>query len=129
MVPALIKTGHYDHPYIGIGGTTLTPDLAQAMGLKTDQRGALVASVTPGSPADKAGLRGGTQQATISGAPVQVGGDVILAFDGQPVKSFDDLVSYLARSAQVNQTVTLTILRDGKQQTVQVTLAARPNAS
>ncbi len=126
VVPALIKTGHYDHPYIGISGATLTPSLAQAVGLKTDQRGALVGTITPGSPADKAGLRGGTQQTTIDGAPASIGGDIITAIDGQPVRSFDDLVTYLARSTEVNQTVTLTVLRDGKEQTIKVTLLARP---
>ncbi len=126
VVPALIKTGHYDHSYIGIGGTTLTPSLAQAMGLKSDQRGALVSSVTAGSPADKAGLLGSTQQATVDGLQALVGGDVITAINGQPVKNFDDLVSYLARSTDVGQTVTLTILRGGSETTVQVTLTARP---
>jgi serine protease Do len=126
VVPALIKTGRYDHSYIGISGTTLTPSLAQAMGLKADQRGALVSGVTAGSPAAKAGLRGSTQQATVDGLSALVGGDVITAINGQPVKNFDDLVSYLARSTEVNQTVTLTILRGGTETTVQVTLSARP---
>jgi serine protease Do len=128
VVPALIQTGHYDHPYIGISGTTLDPTLAQAMNLKADQRGALVIDVTPNSPADKAGLRGSTTPATINGSQVRVGGDVIIAIDGQPVKTFDDLVAYLASSTQVNQTVTLTILRNGSEQSVKVTLAARPTS-
>ena len=127
VVPVLIKSGHFDHPYLGISGGTLMPALAQAMNLKVDQRGALVSSVTRGGPAEKAGLRGSTQQATIDGQSVNVGGDVIIAFNGTPVKTFDDLVAYLAR-LDVNQTVTLTILRDGKEQTIQVMLAARPSA-
>ena len=127
VVPVLIKSGHFDHPYLGISGGTLMPALAQAMNLKADQRGALVSSVTRGGPAEKAGLRGSTQQATIDGQSVNVGGDVIIAFNGTPVKTFDDLVAYLAR-LDVNQTVTLTILRDGKEQTIQVMLAARPSA-
>ncbi|MCL4489129.1 MAG: trypsin-like peptidase domain-containing protein [Chloroflexi bacterium] len=126
VVPALIKTGHYDHPYLGIGGTSLTPGLAQAMNLSATQRGALVISVTAGSPAEKAGLKGSTQTATVSGQQVQVGGDVITAIDNTPVKTFDDLAAYLANSTKVGQTVTLTILRGGQQQSVQVTLAARP---
>ncbi len=126
VAPALIQTGHYDHPYLGISGSTLTPDLAQAMGLKANQRGAMIGDVTPGGPADKAGLLGSTKSVTISGLNAQVGGDVVTAIDGQPVKSFDDLVSILARSTTVNQTVTVTILRDGKEQSVKVTLAARP---
>ena len=127
VVPVLIKTGHFDHPYLGISGGTLAPALAQAMNLKADQRGALVGSVTRGGPAEKAGLRGSTQPATIDGQSVNVGGDVIIAFNGTPVKTFDDLVAYLAR-LDVSQTVTLTILRDGKEQTIQVTLAPRPSA-
>ena len=127
VVPVLIKTGHFDHPYLGLSGGTLAPSLAQAMNLKADQRGALVGSVTRGGPAEKAGLRGSTQSATIDGQSVNVGGDVIIAFNGTPVKTFDDLVAYLARM-DVNQTVTLTILRDGKEQTIQVMLAARPSA-
>lgn len=126
VVPALIKTGHYDHPYLGLSGTTLTPSLAQAMGLNASQRGALVIDVTAGGPADKAGLHGSTQQATVDGQQVPVGGDVITAIDSQSVKSFDDIVAYLARSTNVGQTVTLTILRGGQQQTIQVTLTARP---
>ncbi len=128
-IPVLIQTGHYDHPYIGIGGTTLTPGLAQAMGLKADQRGALVGTVTPNSPADKAGLLGSTQQTTVDGASASVGGDVITAVDGQPVKTFDDVVSYLARSTNINQTITLTILRKGNEQSVKVTLLARPGST
>ncbi len=126
VIPALITAGHYDHPYIGISGTTLNTALAQAMNLKADQRGALVASIMPGSPAAKAGLLGSMQDTTIDGLPASIGGDVITAIDGQSVKSFDDLVAYLARSTDINQTVTLTILRDGKAQTVKVTLLARP---
>ena len=128
VIPELIKSGHFDHTWIGISGGTLIPDLATAMNLKSDQRGALINQVTAGSPAEKAGLHGSDQQTTINGQQAQVGGDVIIAIDNQPVKTFDDLVSYLASSTQVNQTVTLTILRNGQQQTVQVTLAARPKS-
>ncbi len=128
VVPALIATGHFDHPYLGVSGTSLTPPLSQAMGLKGDQRGALVGTVSKGGPSEKAGLRGSTQETTVNGIRVQVGGDVVVAMDGQPIKTFDDIVAYLARSTQVGQTVTLTILRDGKQQDVQVTLAARPSS-
>jgi serine protease Do len=127
VVPALIQDGHYDHPWLGIGGVTLTPDMAQAMGLPADQRGALVITVTPDSPAAKAGLRGSDNEATIDGETVPVGGDVIVAIDQQAVKGMDDLIGYLGRSAQVGQTVTLTVLRDGKEQQIDVTLAARPS--
>ena len=129
VVPALISTGHYDHPYLGISGTDLTPDLAKAMNLNASQRGALVVDVTAGGPAAKAGLLGSTQQTQINGVSVPVGGDVIIAVDGQPVQQFDDMLSYLARNTDVGQKITLTILRNGKQMAVDLTLGARPQQS
>lgn len=129
VVPTLIKTGHYDHPWLGIGGTTLTSDLAKAMNLDANQRGALVEDVTPGSPADKAGVRGSAREINLDSGTVNVGGDVITAFNGQPVKTFDDLVAALEDSSTVGQSVTLTILRDGKQQTLNVTVAVRPKTT
>jgi len=128
VVPALIETGHYDQPWIGISGISLVPDLATAMGLPADQRGALVVDVTADSPADKAGLRGSDRQAEIEGQQVRVGGDVIVAVDGQPVKKFDDLITYLARSTEVGQTIELTMLRGGQEETVSLTLEARPES-
>ena len=129
VAPELIKSGKYEHTWLGISGGSLIPDLATAMNLKSDQRGALVNQVTSGSPAEKAGLHGSTQQTSINGENVNVGGDVIVAIDGQPVKTFDDLVAYLTDSTSVGQTVTLTILRNGQQQDVKVTLEARPAAA
>jgi serine protease Do len=129
VIPALIETGHYDHPRLGLSGTDLRPELAAAMGLDASQRGALAMDVTPGGPADEASLRGGDREVEIEGQQVRVGGDVIVAIDDQPVKEFDDLVVYLARNTEVGQTVTLTVLRQGKEQTVPVTLDARPGAA
>ena len=129
VVPALIKDGKYVHSWLGISGTTLTPDLAKAMNLDTTQRGALVEEVMPNSPAEKAGLHASNQQVTIDGQNANVGGDVVTAIDNQPVLTMDDLIAYLAGGTKVGQKVTLTILRDGKQQTLDVTLAARPSAA
>ncbi len=127
VVPALIKDGKYVHSWLGVSGTTLTLDLAKAMYLDEGQRGALVEEVLPNSPAEKAGLHGSNQQITIDGQTTKVGGDVITAIDNQQVLQMDDLIAYLARSTKVDQKVTLTILRDEKQQTLDVTLAARPS--
>jgi serine protease Do len=128
VVPDLITNGHYDHTWLGVGGQFLTSDLAQAMGLKADQRGALVVDVVPGSPADKAGLHGSGRQTTIEGEAVRIGGDVVVAIDGQPIRSFDDVITYLSRATQVGQTVTLRVLRDGQEHTLPVILAARPRS-
>jgi 2-alkenal reductase len=97
------------------------------MNLDAGQRGALVEEIMPNSPAEKAGLRSSNQQVTIDGQTTHVGGDVITAIDGQQILQMDDLIAYLARSTKVDQKVTLTILRDGKQETLDVTLAARPS--
>mgnify|MGYP005851211809 FL=1 len=127
VVPVLIEKGRYAHSWLGISGTSLNPDLAKAMGLDANQRGALVGEVTAGGPADKAGLKGSDRQVTIDGQNVRVGGDVIVAIDGQPIKTFDDLVSYLVRATSAGQKVTLTVLRGGKEQNVTVTLGERPS--
>jgi serine protease Do len=127
VVPSLISTGTYSHPYLGISGTDVTPDIAQAMNLPSDTRGALVEQVTPGGPAANANLQGSNNTVTINGAQGTVGGDIITAIDGQTVHSMSDIIAYLAIHTQVDQTVTLSILRDGKAQNVQVTLGTRPS--
>jgi serine protease Do len=128
VVPALINDGKYVHTWLGISGSTLVPDLASAMSLNQGQRGALVQEVMPNSPAEKAGLRGSDKQVTINGQTTNAGGDVITAIDNQPVVEMDDLIAFLARNTKVDQKVTLTILRDGKEQSLDVTLSARPTA-
>jgi S1-C subfamily serine protease len=127
VVPELIKDGNFEHPYVGISGTTMNPELAKAMDLPADQRGALVITVAEDGPAAKAGLKASEKTVQLDGRDVQVGGDIIIGIDGQPVKRFDDVVTYLARSAKVGQMVELRIVRDGKEQRVNLTLAQRPS--
>jgi len=129
VVPILIQDGVYQHPYIGISGTDLTDGLAELMDLPATQRGALVLEVNPGSPADKAGLIGSDQKAKLDGLDVLIGGDVITAVDGKTIEDIEDLITYLARYANVGQTITLTILRDNQVVEVPVTLTARPGRS
>jgi 2-alkenal reductase len=126
VVPVLIEEGAYEHPWLGVMGTTLTPDLAREMDLGPNQRGALVLEVVTDGPTDEAGVRGSDRQVIIEGIERRVGGDVIIAFDGRPVEQFEDLVTYLNRYTQVGQTVTLTVLRDGEEETLDVTLQSRP---
>ncbi len=127
VVPALIKDGKYEHPYLGITGTTLTPDLATAMKLDSAQRGVLVVAVSVDGPASKAGLIGSSQTTTINGQDVNVGGDVITAAGGKQINTMDDLIAFLSDQTTVGQKVQLDILRDGKSQTIEVTLTGRPN--
>ncbi len=125
VIPGLIDSGGYEHPWIGFSGNSVTPEIAEAMDL-TEAKGALIAEVISGSPADKAGLRGGTREVT--GINSLVGGDVIIAIEDEEIKDFDDLISFLSRRGTVGETVTVTIIRNLKIQTVEVTLGARPKA-
>jgi S1-C subfamily serine protease len=127
VVPVLIEEGKYEHPYLGISGRSLAPSLAEAMDLDPDQRGVLVNEVVADGPADKAGLLGSERQTTIEGRQEAIGGDVIIAIDGEPIEGMDELISYLARNTQVGQQVTLSVLRDGNPIDLRVTLEARPS--
>ncbi len=127
VIPALIQDGKYSYTYLGLSGGTLTSDLAKAMDLKETQRGILVNSISPNTPADKAGLKGSDKETEIKGLKVKVGGDVITHIDGQELRKFEDLVSYLARATVVGQEVKLDIIRDGKEQQITVKLEARPD--
>jgi serine protease Do len=129
VVPALIEKGSYDQAWLGISALSLSADLNKALGLAEDQRGVLVAEVTTGSPAQKAGLRAGQATTNVQGTPIPKGGDIIVAIDGTQVSKFDDLIRYLARHTEVGQKVQLSVLRDGKTVAVDVTLAARPSSS
>ena len=84
-------------------------------------------SVVPGGPAEKGGVKGGSETITTAdGAELQKGGDIVTAIDDQPVHRFEDLVSFLVTKAAPGQTVTLTVLRDGAEQKVSVELGQRP---
>jgi S1-C subfamily serine protease len=98
------------------------------MDLKETQRGILVNSINPNTPAAKAGLVGSTKETKINGLTVKVGGDVLTAMDGVELRKFEDLISYLARATVVGQKVKLDIIRDGKPMQVEATLEARPAA-
>jgi serine protease Do len=126
VAPALIQDGHYDYSWLGVTGASLTLDLNEAMNLASDQRGALVINVASGSPADKAGLQAGRNQATIDGSQTPIGGDVITAVDKQPVTGMDGVIDYLFTSKQPGDKITLTVLRNGQQQDITVTLGQRP---
>lgn len=124
VVPYLIRDGKYEYPYLGISSDSdLTLADVEALNLKT-YTGAYVSSVTPGGPADKAGIIGGSQTTSIPN--VLAGGDVVTAMDGHPIETFDDLLSYLTTNKSPGDTVVLTILRAGETMEITVTLDKRP---
>jgi serine protease Do len=128
IVPDLIKNGSYRHPWLGISGTDLIPEIRDAMDLDSMQSGVLVVSVVDGSPADKAGLQGSSTQIEINGENLSIGGDIILGVDGHQITDFEDLLTYLNEETRVDQKLELDVLREGKTIQVEVTLAERPTA-
>ena len=127
IIPSLIKGGSFSHPWIGLSGTNITPEIANAVGLK-EPRGFLVADTVSGSPAEKAGLRGGDKVANINGREIALGGDVIEKIDNNTVRKIDDILVYLESVKSVGDTVSLSVLRNGQLQKLNLTLAARPSS-
>jgi serine protease Do len=127
VIPELMKNGSYPHPWLGITGVDVTPDIAKKMNV-TEARGFLVIDVNSNGPADKAGIRGGDKIDTIDGREVELGGDIILAIDGNPVRKIDDILSHLEREKSVGDNITLTIIRDGIVQEKRTVLQARPDS-
>jgi S1-C subfamily serine protease len=129
VIPELLENGYYRHPYLGIAGVDVSPNIRQAMGLDPQQRGVLVVDVTKNGPAEDAGLVGSSTEIEVDGLPLTIGGDIILRIDDQEVGDFDDLLSYLSESTVVGQTIELEILRDGELLAVEVALRERPTNS
>ena len=126
IVPQLIEGGEYQHPWVGISGRDIDPDLAKALNLK-NAKGFLVVTVVEDSPAEKAGLRGSSESKEIDGVNYQVGGDIILSVDGNPVRKIDDILIHLQREKSVGDEMVLEILRDGKSTNFVIVLEERPN--
>jgi 2-alkenal reductase len=123
----LINDGEHVWAYMGVSGGSLNSLIVQAMNLPVD-KGAYIDSITdPNGPAGSAGMQGSSGQETIDQQTVPVGGDVVIAINGQPVGSFEDLLIYIALNTSPGDRVILTVIRDGKTIEVQVTLGERPN--
>jgi 2-alkenal reductase len=97
------------------------------MDLPPDLSGALVVSVSEDGPAQEAGVRGSDETITIAGIEIEIGGDVILAINDQRVLEMDDVIVYLVKEARPGQVVELTILREGQEHQIEVTLTERPS--
>jgi S1-C subfamily serine protease len=126
VVPSLITTGSYQHPWLGVAGRDMTPGIADRLGLD-EPRGFLVMDVITGSPAEKAGIQRGNEDTVIDGIPMKLGGDVIIAVDNNTVRKIDDILAYVEMKKSVGDNLKLTILREGQTMEVIATLAARPS--
>ena len=126
VVPSLIEDGEHRYSWLGISAQDVDKDLRDEAGFDNGLRGTLVQDVTPDSPADRAGLRGGDEQITVLGRPVMIGGDIITSIDGEPVLAIEDIIAYLALNTSPGDSVTLSVLRDGENTNVLVELGERP---
>lgn len=125
-IASLIVNGSYDmHPWIGVAGVDMDYEIAKAMKVNVTY-GWLITSVIKGSPAEKAGLRGGTKQVTIAGTTITIGGDIIVAINGTKILGIDTLSAYLEENTRPGQVVEITIVRGGRFMNITLTLGRRP---
>jgi S1-C subfamily serine protease len=125
IVPQLIKNGVYSHPWLGIAGNSMNPDVALANGLSRNYKGVIVVQVVKAGPAYKAGL----VPATLDNNNIPHGGDIITAVDAHPIKTIYDIIAYVDEQKSVGDKIVLTINRMGKTMDLTLLLQARPTAN
>ncbi len=128
IIPTLVEEGEYKHPWIGISGRDIDPDMANVLNLK-DAIGFLVITVVEGSPAFDAGLIGSDKTIEVDGVNYPMGGDIILAVDGIEVRKIDDILVHLQRAKSVGDEMILEVLRDGRTTNLTIILQERPNGN
>jgi 2-alkenal reductase len=121
----LIRQGFVEYSYLGIQGGDVSLALIEALGLANNFRGVVVGAVAPGGPADRAGLQAAAGQQRLDGLTVPQQVDVIIAINGTPVTGMGDLIGYLAHHTRPGDTVTLDIVRNGRE-TLQVDALLTP---
>ncbi|MFT4892263.1 MAG: S1-C subfamily serine protease [Candidatus Nanohaloarchaea archaeon] len=124
VVPSLIEDQDHQHPWIGVSGVDVSPEIADRMDLE-NTTGFLVVDVVEDSPADQAGIRPGNRTENINGNPVNLGGDVITAINGEKMRGINDILLYLSRETEVDQEVNVTVIREGERVDIPLTLGAR----
>jgi len=124
VVPQLIAKGYISYPWIGATIQSLIPEVANFLKIKVE-RGAMIAEVVKGGPADKAGLKGGNQRVQVGNMIVIAGGDIVVKADKHDVKTNDELIRYI-REKKPGDTILLKVFRKGNFEDVKVTLGERP---
>jgi S1-C subfamily serine protease len=128
IIPTLIVKGEYKHPWIGISGRDIDPDMTKVLKLK-DAVGFLIVTVVEESPASKAGLIGSEKIIEVDGVKYAVGGDIILSVDGIEVRKIADILIHLQRAKTVGDEMVLEILRDNRTTNITIVLQERPNGN
>lgn len=128
IVPTLIEDGEYKHPWIGVSGRDIDPDLARVLEVK-DAIGFLIVTVVEDSPASKAGLIGSEKTIEVEGVNYPIGGDIILAVDGIEVRQIDDILIHLQRAKSIGDEMVLEVLRDNRTTNITIILQERPNVN
>lgn len=125
VVPALIESGVYPHPWLGFLGYDISPELAQALQLPVE-RGILIAQLYQDGPAAAAGIRGAQQEVIVGNRRFLAGGDTLTAVNGEPVSDWMHLFEYLELHTKAGETITLTIIREDQEMTIPLTLGIQP---
>ena len=126
IVPQLLATGSYKYPWLGLDGSSITPEITRAMNLKNQTKGVIVGSVAKGSPAYTAGILGG-RQTMINGQKYTLGGDIVVGVDNKQVRNIEDLVSYVDFGKSVGDTIVLKVLKGGNViKNISLKLSERP---
>lgn len=128
VVPSLIDDGSFKYSWLGIRGMSLRPEIAELMGIDAERRGALIIDISGGGPADDAGMRGSDKTHSGEDGDLPYGGDVIIAVDGSPIVDMDDLIVHLLDRTNPGDEVAMTVIRDGEEMDIDVTLRARPDS-
>ncbi len=126
VVPVLIEEGKYSHPWIGISGKDIDPELAKVRDLD-QSKGFLIVTVVPGSPAEIAGLKGVSEIKIIGDKEYPADGDIIVSVDGKEVRKISDILIHLQEEKSVGDEMILGILRDGEVMHVILALVERPD--
>ena len=127
IIPTLISQGEYDHPWIGVSGTDISPLLAEALN-RTDTRGFLIIGVVEDSPAGRAGLQGSNETIEYEGVEFAVGGDIVTMVDDVEVRKISDILIHLQRAKSVGDEMLLEVLRDGEFMEITLVLDKRPES-
>ena len=135
IIPSLLKSGTYSHPWLGISGANLTPDMEKNLGLPRNYKGVLVVDVAQGGPAEKAKIQPANveQSGGTFGSTTRItGGEIITMLDGHSVKRMEDIIGYLEESKSVGDSVKLTIVKNDNLSspfTVNIMLEKRPSSA